>query len=1408
MSEGEPRACPVAGRAKGEDMKSGKLLALQNAFVLSIAIALALVLCPAAGVADEGGSTAGAGQGTPSLRANQLSAQAGEVPERCRLSKLAIQTNNWTGAIENDLVPSFDPTVREYEMACGAEADSVGYIVAELEEQAAGPITVEYEGSKGKVAVDVPSGDASGTELEGSLKQYSFKEGLITVSVGGEEAYVIHVKRLAAIRTFDITNKDGSAIAYVEDLSTTSRLHFYTATVPSDAVLTVDIKGFGNRVDWMTWADVNGEIANVGESAMVYPAWGEDHVWDLVIRACGEGAVESIYTVRCTEIPARIDIVEQPIKTIYRPGDSFDPEGLKAIAIYTNGDRVALDCSDLTISPEGPLSASVKSVSVSYQGATTYQPISFVTPLDGEGTEDSPFLLGTVSDYEYVRDLVNGGDSLEGAYLLQTADIELPSGWVPIGCTKDGNPGIDQGRSLNAFSGILDGGKHTITVPRNGKPLFGYVRGAEVRNLCIYGEMIAGAGLIDNLSGVGLAGTSFVLDSITLKSGSKTLRSGLVDGDLVDSNFAVCSAAFRAEIRNCIVEEGVTVGYGLTKDRVGGIIGRLQGTIENCTCAATVCGCDYVGGIIGMRDNALGPVSVAGCTFTGEVRATGEQAGGISGGVYDNSSAPNGVRLNISGCIVTGKVSGEDKVGGILGADSYTVQPWNECAFHDNSFTGTVGATGEGARYVGGVIGFYKSLNKCDGISSNYYAAGCGAERGIGGVQYVDTSCASHEADSGTLYFSTENDTSGCPEVKDCAWKIGLNRTDDPLGADSMALCWTDGAPDECVSITLSGGYKTEYLAGEELSTEGMSIVGTWRTGRTQAIDPADCEFSGYDPLVMDEQVVTVSYGSASTTFTVSVSKDAGRDWNLDARGTAYLSVSDDARYFVSDGMDAGRAVAYVPIRLADVAEWASSEEYAKLGLDEYRVWAPVEADYNYELTVLQLLAYAQARFSAEGAGGLAVSYPPGSLYIDRIFGHDCNMNYYVDGAYPMKADGSVGATCDEIALSDGDYIDIAMFTDWNFLNDPAAGFHYFMGLDGAPTHAFEAAAGREATIPLARIYERTDGYEPEAGWTVHWGTAEDWASYGSDSPTEKGSAVTGDDGAARITFPEVGTYYVWADGGKGVADATKDSIVSAPACAAVTVGPPADEATLGKLEAAIGEAASTASAIAASADGADVPAGTAWATPEAKAALDEALSAARAVLAGPGTTQRRAEEAIASVGEALSALMAASRDGLKIAPAADEASKVEAGKTYQVGGMSYRVTKAASGNAGGAVALTKAKDAKSVVVPAAVKLADGKSYVVDTIATKAFSKLKKLKKATVGANVKKIEKSAFFKTPKLKKLVVKTKLLKAKASVKGALKGSKARKLAVKAPKGMKKAYKKSFSKKNLKAPKKVTVK
>lgn len=211
-------------------------------------------------------------------------------------------------------------------------------------------------------------------------------------------------------------------------------------------------------------------------------------------------------------------------------------------------------------------------------------------------------------------------------------------------------------------------------------------------------------GLVNNFEGVGLTGSAVVIDNVTLKSGSKTLKSGLIGANITTNGFAGCSAGFVATIRNCTIEKNVVVGYAEDQYVIGSIAGRLQGTVENFVSYATVKGKSYVGGIVGMRDNAMGQCEITNCRFAGNVIASGDFVGGIVGGGYGNSTAPNGIRTSVQGCVVSGTILGKNNVGGILGGDAMVAQSWDTHNFVGNTFIGKV----SGEKMLALLLGFTK----------------------------------------------------------------------------------------------------------------------------------------------------------------------------------------------------------------------------------------------------------------------------------------------------------------------------------------------------------------------------------------------------------------------------------------------------------------------------------------------------------------------------------------------------------------------------------------------------------------------------------------------------------------------------------------------------------------------------
>lgn len=548
---------------------------------------------------------------------------------------------------------------------------------------------------------------------------------------------------------------------------------------------------------------------------------------------------------------------------------------------------------------------------------------------EGEGTENNPFKLSSTEDVQKLSNYVANGSSTEGKYFAVTEDITLPAEWTPVGTDK------------NRFAGTIDGkidekgNCATIIVPEGGKPLLGYVLNATVKNLNIKGSRIEGYGLIDHFVGVNVTSTT-VLDNITILSGTNILKSGLLGTEITTNIYAGCSTSCTAEIRNCKVQSGVVVGYSGTESKVGSLAGRFIGVVENCESSATVKGVDYVGGLVGNMDNAMGSCVIKNSAFHGTVEGTGQFAGGIIGGGYEDGSlgsAPNGNRPTLQLCTVDGTVKGNESVGGITGGDRLVAQSWGSHTVTGNTFTGTV----SGTKYVGGIIGYYRSLNKFDNISSNTYSNG---PRGIGYVAFLDTNNENPVVFKDTVVFNTEKGTEDCPTVQWCTWKANHNRTDDPLGADADGLCKkvsgdTPAAP-TCYEIKATGTYKNEYTVGEELDLTGIVIKATWTNNDITTVELSDIEISGYDKDKVGKQTITLSYGSVRTEITITVKNPEGKI-------TVTLSILGDKPHDSdTDGkvhtLTAGNLIEWVAAKTYTISSNATSWELIKSVLDENKM--------------------------------------------------------------------------------------------------------------------------------------------------------------------------------------------------------------------------------------------------------------------------------------------------------------------------------------------------------------------------------------------------------------------------------------------------------------------------------------
>ena len=542
-----------------------------------------------------------------------------------------------------------------------------------------------------------------------------------------------------------------------------------------------------------------------------------------------------------------------------------------------------------------------------------------VIPLEGAGTQADPYQLSSADDFAAVASLVAQGHSFAGEYLTMQNDISLPKDWSGIGLLKVGASDAGNGKNILPFSGVLDGGCYTLTFAEGSRALLRYAREATVQNLDLYAPYLADYALLSNYvvdygddgsynSGTGgsyVPGCPDTIDviNVTLKSGSVIRMGGFLGGSASGAN--VCN------FTSCTVEPNVKIGYNQTtgasagNSGVGSFAGAVNGTFRNCVSYADLYGVDHVGGIGGTKGQAMGPYSYSNCAFYGTITASGSSVGGIAGSGYNSVSAPNTPCTTIQNCIVAADLTGADKVGGILGGENGVAQNWSNAYVRSNVFTGSLHASDPDGE-AGGVVGYFRSLNKTNVIEHNYYCAD-GVSRSIGRADYVDTSCKTHETELCKHYFDTSVEL---PTDPSSVTRTDLNRTDDPLGADSDALGKkvsasemadgslvpllnsADGSLKNWIqsdagypvhseapvayALEISGTYQDTYYIGDALNLDGIVFTATWSDG-TQThptLDEADgVTVTGFDSSKRAVLTLTAAYGAAQAEFVVTVLK-------------------------------------------------------------------------------------------------------------------------------------------------------------------------------------------------------------------------------------------------------------------------------------------------------------------------------------------------------------------------------------------------------------------------------------------------------------------------------------------------------------------------------------------------------
>ncbi len=397
------------------------------------------------------------------------------------------------------------------------------------------------------------------------------------------------------------------------------------------------------------------------------------------IRAEGAG---SDFTIENSTLEAKVPVVVRSVTDNSKISFTFDgtntitkdnPAGYWFVAgktEYKGGENEQL--------PEtaGQVSVTLNDTNLNREGI-------YGSALNGEGTENNPYLIETVNDLVFFREKVNGGNNYAGKHVKLAADIDLSSieNWTPIGdITYNGK--YQPADSTKVFSGVFNGNDKVISNLKIEKiidedpdtdanvGLFGITgKGAVIKNLTLTNVDIKTSGRnVGALAGFAYKAT---LDNITVNGDINIEGGNNVSGVVSMTRYYAMSATNIKVVGN----DGSTI---VGNNIVGGIFAEIapngsEQTFKNLSVEnVAINGVGGVGGIVGLLSlGTVEDVTVKNVALTGNTLYQGNTMGRIRlGSVAGLMGGQYATIANVTTENVTAKnLDGDEVVLPIIGAN-------------------------------------------------------------------------------------------------------------------------------------------------------------------------------------------------------------------------------------------------------------------------------------------------------------------------------------------------------------------------------------------------------------------------------------------------------------------------------------------------------------------------------------------------------------------------------------------------------------------------------------------------------------------------------------------------------------------------------------------------------------------
>ncbi|MBR5332852.1 MAG: hypothetical protein IKV32_06130 [Muribaculaceae bacterium] len=287
--------------------------------------------------------------------------------------------------------------------------------------------------------------------------------------------------------------------------------------------------------------------------------------------------------------------------------------------------------------------------------------------LQGEhGTEQNPYIIENIADINELRKRVTSGDSFEGEFFNQVADLDFSSeeNFVPIGVkfnVLDYAGNVVDLSTTHPFAGNYDGNNQLI-------------KGITVNN-----ATKCGAALFAENHG--------------------TIKNLIFDGfSNVDNSVEPADVAVVAISNHGIIGDIVVTNINLNNERAtaAGVVGTNSGLIENISVNNAIFNSKHAGGIVGTNSGRVVNTLVYDATLNGMY------AGGIAASSSGSIESASVFNTNLNGMCLGG-IAGVTEDGSIMHSTSAAVLDTRNCELEQGE-----------QPYIGGLVGL------ADGVSIQY----------------------------------------------------------------------------------------------------------------------------------------------------------------------------------------------------------------------------------------------------------------------------------------------------------------------------------------------------------------------------------------------------------------------------------------------------------------------------------------------------------------------------------------------------------------------------------------------------------------------------------------------------------------------------------------------------------------